>query len=457
MNETDLPPAIELSDQIRRLEQMGAELARDGRHEDAERIFREIARVTPQYVPALHYLGGRALVRGDLEEAQEFFERTIRIAPREAMTHQNLGIVLRARGYPEGALRAFDITLKLRPDLVMAWIQRGDVLQALGRREEAVASYGRAENLCGDLYGLAQSSESQRLKRTVLRAAVHLSRARMAAVREALAPLSRDNAEPALDRIEASLQHMCRATPPAFADPLQQPAYAYVPGLDARPFFEHRKFPFLAALERKTAAIRRELLAEREELVPYVQQPDGYEGPWRELNRSSKWSAYHLYRNGERLPEHCERCPQTLAAIEALPLAHMKEQAPEIFFSVLEPGAHIPPHHGTANYKLAVHLPLEIPSQCTIRVGDETRRWTPDKCLVFDDSFEHEIWNRGEKPFTALTLEIWNPALEDTEREALMAAQSRLVRFDRENAALAAESLAAGRARTSPGPAAART
>lgn len=446
MNETRLPPAVELSDQIRRLERIGAELAREGRHEDAERIFREIARVTPRYVPALHYLGGRALVRGDLEEAQEFFERTIRIAPREAMTHQNLGVVLRARGYPEGALQAFDITLKLRPDLVMAWIQRGDVLQALGRREEAVACYGRAESLCGDLYGLAQASESRRLKRTVLRAAVLLSRARMAAVGEALAALSRDR-ESALDRIEPAIAHMCRAAPSVFADPLQQPAYAYVPGLDARPFFERGEFPFLAALERKTAAIHSELFAKREELVPYVQETEEYEGPWRELNRSSKWSAYHLYRNGERLPEHCERCPQTLAAVEALPLVHMKEQTPEIFFSVLEPGAHIPPHHGPANYKLTVHLPLVIPPKCTIRVGDETRRWTLGKCLVFDDSFEHEIWNRGEKPFAALSLEIWHPALGDSEREALSTAQSTIARFDRENDALAAESLAAGRAR----------
>ncbi|MGH8272085.1 MAG: aspartyl/asparaginyl beta-hydroxylase domain-containing protein [Gammaproteobacteria bacterium] len=447
MNELSLPPAVELREQVGRLEALGAQLTRDEQHEDAERIFREIVRVAPRHASALHYLGGRALLRGDLDEAQTLFERTIRIAPRAAMTHQNLGIVLRARGYPEGALQAFDIALKLRPDLTMAWVQRGDVLQALARREEAVASYKRAEDLCGDLRILVSAApEASRTRRSVQRALVHLARARLTVAAEALAPLGRRDAPSALERIEPTIRHMCHAARPAYADPLQQPAYAYVPGLDARPFFERGEFPFLAALEQKTDAIRRELrdvLTEREELAPYVQMPKDHEGLWRELNRSPKWSSYHLYREGVRVPAHCERCPQTLAAVEALPLVRMEGHAPEIFFSILEPGTHIPPHHGIANYKLAVHLPLVIPPRCSIRVGDETRTWKPGKCLVFDDSYEHEAWNRSGELRAVLIFEVWNPALSAAEREALATAQTALSRFNRKMAALAGNSLSA--------------
>ncbi len=28
-----------------------------------------------------------------------------------------------------------------------------------------------------------------------------------------------------------------------------------------------------------------------------------------------------------------------------------------------------------------------------MRVGDETRPWVQDEVLIFDDSFEHEVWN----------------------------------------------------------------
>ena len=31
------------------------------------------------------------------------------------------------------------------------------------------------------------------------------------------------------------------------------------------------------------------------------------------------------------------------------------------------------------------------PNVCRIRVGNEWREWTEGKCLIFDDSFEHEV------------------------------------------------------------------
>ncbi|HEX5313810.1 MAG TPA: aspartyl/asparaginyl beta-hydroxylase domain-containing protein [Gammaproteobacteria bacterium] len=442
MNEPEkLPPIAELPDQLRVLQQSGAELARRGLHEDAERIFRELLKAAPRHLPALHYLAGRALARGDLDEAQNFLERAIRINPDTAMPHQNLGIVLRARGFPEGALLAFDTALRLRPDLTMAWVQRGDVLQALGRREEAIAAYQRAENLSGDLRALLRAAgDTPRVRESVRRAARHLARARLAAVSEVLAPLRAAHPPPELDRVEQTIRILCRAARPVYEDPLQRPAYAYVPGLPAQPFFARNRFPFLASLERESDAIRAEMfavLAQPEELRPYVEIAQGLERQWKELNHSPAWSAFHLYRNGERVAAHCARCPATTAAVEALPLVRMQGHAPEIFFSILRPGTHIPPHFGIANYKLAVHLPLVVPPQCAIRVGEETQGWTPGKCLIFDDSFEHEAWNRSAELRVVLIFEVWNPALGEAEREALSLAHSALDRLRRRNAKLA--------------------
>ena len=36
-------------------------------------------------------------------------------------------------------------------------------------------------------------------------------------------------------------------------------------------------------------------------------------------------------------------------------------------------------------------LPLQVPPGCRIRVGREWRSWHPGRCLVFDDSYEHEV------------------------------------------------------------------
>jgi aspartate beta-hydroxylase len=108
-----------------------------------------------------------------------------------------------------------------------------------------------------------------------------------------------------------------------------------------------------------------------------------------------------------------------MAVIEGLELANAPPHTPEAFFSILKPGTHIPPHYGLSNFKLAVHLALMIPDSCGIRVGGETRYWQEGRCLVFDDSFEHEAWNRSNTLRAVLIVEAWNPALTGIERAAI--------------------------------------
>jgi aspartyl/asparaginyl beta-hydroxylase (cupin superfamily) len=37
--------------------------------------------------------------------------------------------------------------------------------------------------------------------------------------------------------------------------------------------------------------------------------------------------------------------------------------------------------------------------------------------VVFDDSFEHEAWNRSDKPRVVLVLDVWHPELEPAEKK----------------------------------------
>jgi aspartate beta-hydroxylase len=83
------------------------------------------------------------------------------------------------------------------------------------------------------------------------------------------------------------------------------------------------------------------------------------------------------------------------------------------------PGAHITAHCGPSNVSLTLHLGLSVPPETEIRVGDETRRWQEGKCLVLDDSFEHEVWNRGERTRFILLLEVWHPDLTEVEKRFL--------------------------------------
>ena len=66
--------------------------------------------------------------------------------------------------------------------------------------------------------------------------------------------------------------------------------------------------------------------------------------------------------------------------------------------------------------RLRCHLGIEVPSgDCGIRVGGQTQRWVAGKCLVFDDSLEHESWNLTMDPRIVLIIDIWHPDLTPAE------------------------------------------
>lgn len=59
----------------------------------------------------------------------------------------------------------------------------------------------------------------------------------------------------------------------------------------------------------------------------------------------------------------------------------------------MEPGTHVAPHTGLTNARLRIHLGLSGLDGVWIRVGDEVRAWRDGRCIVFDDSFVHEVWH----------------------------------------------------------------
>ena len=88
-------------------------------------------------------------------------------------------------------------------------------------------------------------------------------------------------------------------------------------------------------------------------------------------------------------------------------------------FRGCRPGAHIPPHFGTENHRITVHLPLIVPGDCEIRVGSARHAWREGELFAFDDSYEHEAWNRSGKDRVVLIFQAHNPDLRPEERAAI--------------------------------------
>ncbi|MBU6378672.1 MAG: aspartyl/asparaginyl beta-hydroxylase domain-containing protein [Gammaproteobacteria bacterium] len=210
-----------------------------------------------------------------------------------------------------------------------------------------------------------------------------------------------------------------------------------VPRLPAQPFFRREMFEWTSELEKRTAAIREEMIAVMSEagaeFAPYVQyQPGEPVNQWAELNHSRAWTAFHLYRGGEPVPANLARCPRTAEALKLIDSVHLAGTCPNAMFSVLAPKAHIPPHHGESNARLVAHLPLVVPENCLFRVGYDNRRWVEGEVLIFDDTIEHEAWNDSDEIRVVMIFDVWNPLLAAEERVIVqrMAEVERQFRLD---------------------------
>ncbi|HEY2517789.1 MAG TPA: aspartyl/asparaginyl beta-hydroxylase domain-containing protein, partial [Polyangiaceae bacterium] len=135
--------------------------------------------------------------------------------------------------------------------------------------------------------------------------------------------------------------------------------------------------------------------------------PDDVFAPWvqREMYGSG-WSVYGLLAFGEPIAEALSRCPKTAAALRDIP--HLTTAG----FSRLAPGAHIQPHVGWVKTVYRAHLGLDVPEGCALRVGDVTRPWREGGALIFDDTVEHEAWNKATCARTVLLFDFARPGCE---------------------------------------------
>jgi aspartate beta-hydroxylase len=424
MSQLQAPPSV---GDIPSLLEQARGLSRAGALVEAARVYARVLQDVPEQAEALGFLGSIALNRGEFSRSIEYFRCALRAAPADATLHKNLGLALRAAGAFDEALACFDAALANQPEFPVALLHKGALLEQMGRGAQAIPVYLNALTQAGETGLLVNDHDMPSSIRKLLQRASGVTReARMNWIREALAPVRARYPAAELVRVDRCLaQHFSGAPVPPL-DPLQKPTFLTFPGIPARAWFERSEFSWLETVERQFSAIRAELvevLRGDEGFRPFVDIDKSHPGAayWEGVNQSPSWNAFFFYRDGKRFEDNCRRCPVTAAALDAMPISRVADHSPEAFFSVLKPGAYIPPHTGVTNIRLVTHLPLIIPPDCGIRVGTETRGWKEGECIVFDDTFEHEAWNRSDRTRVVLIFDIWNPYLTPPEHDAMRA------------------------------------
>jgi beta-hydroxylase len=155
------------------------------------------------------------------------------------------------------------------------------------------------------------------------------------------------------------------------------------------PVYSNNQFPWVTDVEAEWRAIRAEL----DEVMKYRDQMPSFQDIIKEvglIQKDDQWKTFFLTGIGMDCQENARRCPQTMRILRKIP--GMKTA----FFSILSPRKHIPPHRGPYVGVLRLHLGLIVPEpreKVRIRIADQICHWEEGKCLVFDDTYNHEVWN----------------------------------------------------------------
>jgi len=410
---------------IDELVQLAMRSTRAGLHDEAARAWQQVLAAAPDHPQALYFLGQRALRGGDASTARQMLQRAANANPKEPLILVYLAMALREQGDAKGEGLALEQAIRLDPYCYPAMFLHASLLERVGKRRQAASFYKTALKIAPSAEQLPPflKGPAARAKEAVRENAAAFD----AFVRERLGAVRGRHGDAPLARFD-ECKDILVGTAKAF---VHEPTMLHFPQVPAIPFYDRSEFPWLRDVEASTDAIAEELASllreESADFKPYVDHPEGAPlNQWAELNRSPRWSAYFLWRDGARQDAHCRRCPRTAAALEAAPLADVPGYAPAAFFSTLEPRTRIPPHTGATNTRLIVHLPLVVPEKCGFRVGNTTREWKRGEAWVFDDTIEHEAWNDSDELRVLLIFDIWNPYLSAAERElvcALLAAK----------------------------------
>jgi len=173
-------------------------------------------------------------------------------------------------------------------------------------------------------------------------------------------------------------------------------------------FFPLERFPWVEHIEANWTVIREEveqLLAEQAELPNF----QDISKDQIEITDDDRWKTFFLYGYGFEAKLGVQMCPRTAALMREIP------GMTTAMISILSPRKHILDHRGPYKGVLRYHLGLVVPEDapsCRIRVGDDIRHWEEGKSMVFDDTFNHEVWNDTDETRVVLFVDVLRPLPE---------------------------------------------
>lgn len=403
-----------------------ADLAdRSGNVLHAETIYLRVLVDWADCAAALRRLAQLAMGRDDVARAVHFLKVAATAHPADDNLAIDFAVALIANDRPDLATNALEAHLLQVPSSHTAWLLLGQIRDAIDDRSGALAAWYQAVSRAQRAGAwLDEETTPEALLNAVTHAIEQVHAGRRGLLLGALDGVAHQFGHHSLKRVYRAVSGYLRESDGAPTDARQRPKFFFFPGLPNEPYHDPLLQPWARRLTDAFADVRADamrVLREDECLPNFVDAaPGARPGHLAGAAAMPAWEAFFFYRHGKRFDTNHARCPATSALLESIELCRIDFDAPEICFSVLRPQTHILPHHGVTNARLVMHLPLVVPHDCALNlIGAGEHHWQEGRLVMFDDTFEHEAWNRSQASRTILLMDCWNPYLTEVERLAM--------------------------------------
>ena len=188
----------------------------------------------------------------------------------------------------------------------------------------------------------------------------------------------------------------------AFVAPFNLFMYAFS-RVPTTPFLSVSHFPELQALTNSWKIIREEAINMRSQERIAAAKSNNDAG----FNSFFKtgWKRFYLKWYDAQHPSAAIYCPKTVEILRSIP------SVKAAMFAELPPGAKLNPHRDPYAGSLRYHLGLVTPNNdgCYINVDGAPYSWRDGECVMFDETYIHEAYNKTDIDRIILFCDVERP------------------------------------------------
>lgn len=389
----------------------------------AASCYKDILSFRPEHIDARRRLARLQFDAGEYSDAVELVRQTIQLQPDLALLYIDLALIYESIGLITDAIDCLKTSLAKESDDPFVWLLLGRLEKRIGNSHGVMKSWYRAIHLAqGEGLWLDESSTPPELIPLVTEAVSVVRKKRRELFFNSFDELRVKFGHDALRRVEKSLMAYLGEIDFHSSDQRQNPQKFFFLDLPVEPYAKIDQFDWIEKLNDSFVDIKSEAMSEFVAAGSFDEyfSPSAGKDSAHYVSKKGAWEAYFFYRHGKRYDVNHASCPKTSSVLNSIDLCRIKDQGPEVCFSVLKPGTHLLPHYGATNIRYVAHLPLSVPQDCALNLIDVgEHQFRENKIVIFDDTYQHEAWNRSSEVRINLLMDCWNPHLTEVERLAL--------------------------------------